>query len=236
MKKILFTLVSPLLLTACWGPNEEDFKSVVPSTPPSEAMSSQEVAELPLPEAVNYDVPFFSQAPDGNWNDPYEETCEEASIALAYHYLSGNTTLTKEQFNSELLEMVTWQNENFGDYEDTNVQQTALLLKNYYSYDDIKIVNNPTLKQLKRELAKGHLIIAPLAGRMLKNPFYTGEGPDYHMLVIKGYDSQNFITNDVGTKRGQNFIYSYDTIMQALHDWPDSGEVMDGEKRVLIMM
>ena len=39
------------------------------------------------------------------------------------------------------------------------------------------------------------------------------------MLVIKGYLDNSFITNDPGTKRGENFIYSIDNLLLSLADW-----------------
>jgi len=62
----------------------------------------------------------------------------------------------------------------------------------------------------------------PLAGRELNNPYFRAPGPIYHMLVIKGYDSDEFIVNEVGTKRGDSFKYKYDVLINAIHDWnPD---------------
>ena len=87
---------------------------------------------------------------------------------------------------------------------------------------------------MKEELSKGHIIIAPFAGRQLGNPFYSNEGPLYHMMVIKGYDEKHFITNDVGTKRGQIFIYPYKTIMPAMHEWNDT-DMNLGAKKVIVM-
>lgn len=38
------------------------------------------------------------------------------------------------------------------------------------------------------------------------------------MMVIRGYDETYFYTNDVGTRRGENFRYTHETIMDAMHD------------------
>jgi hypothetical protein len=54
------------------------------------------------------------------------------------------------------------------------------------------------------------------------------------MMVIRGYDEKHFITNDVGTKRGQNFIYPYNVIMSAMHEWHD-GDMNLGAKKVIVM-
>ena len=77
MKKLLFILISPLFVTGCFGPNEEDFKSTVVPIEKVQAMTAKEAAEEPLFAEVNYDVPFYPQAPDGDWGEPWKETCEE---------------------------------------------------------------------------------------------------------------------------------------------------------------
>ncbi|MBI4122698.1 MAG: hypothetical protein HY462_01740, partial [Parcubacteria group bacterium] len=37
---------------------------------------------------------------------------------------------------------------------------------------------------------------------------------------IRGYTPTQFITNDPGTKRGEEFVYPYNTLINAIHDWP----------------
>jgi len=184
-------------------------------------------------EKINLSMPFYAQAPDGDWSLPWQEACEEASVTLAYYGATGKS-LTRDQFRAELLKIIDWENLHFGDYKHTNVAQTAQILKGYYGYKDFAILNDPTVADLKVELAQGHLIIAPFAGRELGNPFYSGIGPLYHMMVLKGYDGTHFITNDVGTRRGENFIYPYATIISALHEWND-GDIDSGAKKVIVM-
>ena len=219
--------MSFFLLTAC-SPNENDFKSRIPVVEPV----GIQVGELP--EEINLDVPFFSQAPDGDWGMPWQEACEEASITLAYYYASDKD-LTKEQFKKEIYKLVDWQNENYGDYEHTTILQTLKMLESNYELriTNYELIEEPTIDDLKKELAQGNMIVAPFAGRLLNNPFYSGEGPLYHMMVLRGYDEKNFITNDVGTRRGENFIYSYQIIMNAMHDWHDENIDL-GAKRVIV--
>ena len=97
-----------------------------------------------------------------------------------------------------------------------------------------KLLDDPSVEDLKQELSQGHPIVAPFAGRQLGNPFYSGEGPLYHMMVIKGYDEEHFITNDVGTKRGESFIYPYQTIISAMHEWHDE-DINLGAKKVIVL-
>lgn len=225
----VFTFATPLiflLLSAC-SPNEADFKSAVPvKQSPTEAV-------LSLPDAINLEIPFFPQAPDGDWSLPWQETCEEASVILAY-YAATHKSLTKDEFRQEILNLVEWENKTFGDYKHTNIAQTAQILKEYYAFSEFEIVENPAVDQLKNHLAQGHLIIAPFAGRELPNPFYRQPGPLYHMMVLRGYDDKNFIVNDVGTKRGENFIYPYQTLLSAMHEWHDE-DIQLGAKKVIIL-
>ncbi len=56
------------------------------------------------------------------------------------------------------------------------------------------------------------------------------------MLVIKGYTADGkFITNDPGTRRGADFLYSAATLLNANHDWRADGKVDRGRKVVLIV-
>jgi len=227
MKKFVLILIS-LVLIGC-TPNEADFKSNVPVvTPIGSPIGSPMDPQL----EINWNVPFFPQAPDADWSMPWQEACEEAASILAYYYASDKK-LIKEQFKKDVKGLVEWQNKNFGDYKHTNIAQTSEMIKGYFGYSDFKIIDNPTVDQMKKYFSDGQIIIAPFAGRQLKNPFYSGRGPLYHMMVIKGYDEKNFITNDVGTKRGHNFIYPYQTIMSAMHEWDDE-DINNGKKRIIV--
>jgi len=231
MKKVLI-LIAFLLLTSC-TPDESKFKSDVPTSRPSFEDRVAENEPTVLPESINLDVPFYPQAPDADWGMPWQEACEEASLTLAYYYFSDEA-LSKEQFKKDVEGLVDWQNEHFGDYEHSTVDQTAEMLEGYFGFTNYRILESPSIGDMKAELAKGNIIVAPFAGRMLGNPFYSGEGPYYHMMVIKGYDSTNFITNDVGTKRGLNFIYSYQTIMNSLHDYHEA-DIKNAAQKVIVL-
>ena len=77
----------------------------------------------------------------------------------------------------------------------------------------IAVNNDPS------KIAISNPIIIPAAGRDLHNPFFSGAGPFYHMLVVIGYSDNGFITNDPGTKQGEQYWYSSDVLLNALHDW-----------------
>ncbi|MFH0821035.1 MAG: C39 family peptidase [Candidatus Peregrinibacteria bacterium] len=226
MKKILI-LSFCLILTAC-TPNEAAFKSRVPVSQPSVPVTADA-----LPESVNLSVPFYPQAPDADWSLPWQEACEEASVVLAYYGATGQS-ITRDEFREELLKIIDWEMKNLGHYEHTNAVETARILKDYYGYTNFEILENPSIDDLKDRLAQGRLIIAPFAGRELGNPFYSGIGPLYHMMVIRGYDDEHFITNDVGTKRGANFVYPYKRLLNAMHEWHDE-DIDLGAKNVIVL-
>lgn len=203
----------------------------------AEVQSTEQIATIGLPNEVNLDIPFFAQAPDGDWSLPWKEACEEASLALAAAYLTDER-LSKSEFKQQILDMTGIEENQFGTYIDTNMEQTAQLFEQYYGIGTTKIIDNPTIEQIQSELASGHPIIAPFAGKKLGNSYFTNGGPRYHVLVVRGYDEKYFYTNDVGTKRGENFPYDHDTFMYALHDLvPDgTGDIETGAKRILVLM
>lgn len=186
-----------------------------------------------LPTGVNLDIPFFPQAPDADRSLPRKEACEEASIVLAAHYFADKE-MTKEEFKADVLALVELQKDLFGDYVDTSVEETAQLFEAFFGNASTKIIENLTIEDIKSELAQGHPIVAPFAWRKLQNSHFMNGWPRYHMLVIKGYDEQYFYTNDVGTRVGKDFPYTYDVIMDALHDLTD-GDITTGEKRILVL-
>ncbi len=191
-----------------------------------------------IPSEINLKVPFFAQAPDWDWSLPWKEACEEASLALAFHFVNWDN-LTKQEFKNDLTEMFDLQEEIFWKYIDTSIAETAELLESYYDYDNYEIIEEPTVDDLKRELTNWNPIIAPFAWKKLWNSYYTNGWPRYHMLVIVWYNDEQwvFITNDVWTSRWLNFPYEYDVIMNSLHDLIEVWEwdILDWEKRVLVI-
>lgn len=185
-----------------------------------------------LPEELNIEMPFYTQAPHSNWDYPWQEACEEASVLLVANVYK-NLALDREEYNAELLRLVDWEIETFGAYEHTTVAQTAEMLKSQYGLESI-IHENPSFEDIQQILADGHLIIAPFAGKLLNNPNFLNGGPMYHMLVIKGYNStkMQIVTHDVGTRNGADYVYGWETIETALHDWHDA-EITLGTPRII---
>jgi len=178
----------------------------------------------PLPSTYDTDVLFASQAPFANWSLPYQEACEEASLIMAYKYFADQP-LDKNIMDNEIKELVDWQLDYFGYYTDTNLDEVAIIAKEYFDLN-VEITDDVSVENIKRQLFNGNLIIIPASGRDLGNPNFTAPGPLFHMLVIRGYDRNEFITNDPGTRKGLKFKYKYQTLIDAIHDLP----IIDGEK------
>jgi hypothetical protein len=223
-KKILLLMLG-LLLASC--------SQTAAPTGNVETGNQQPVTSEPLPYSVRLDVPFSPQAPFANWDQLHEEACEEMSLLLVRHFLEG-TGLTRERAETELQELVSWEGAH-GYALDVTIRQLGEIAKRHYGYH-FRVIENPTVEDLKRLLAEGHPVIVPAAGRDLGNPYFSGEGPWYHMLVLTGYSEFFFMTNDVGTKRGEGYEYRFPTLMNAIHDWPGKKEeIRTGQKRVLII-
>lgn len=182
--------------------------------------SSTPVASSQVPQELNLQMTFYPQAPLANWDLPWQEACEEASVLLiANEYQRHQWTV--EQFNQQILQMVDWENKTFGDYKHTTMAQTAKIL-NQYLHLQTKIYRDPDLATIKKVLAKGHFIVMPFAGKELANPYYKNGGPVYHVFVIKGFTADNhLIANDVGTKRGENDLYAWTLLQSAMHDYAE---------------
>lgn len=193
-----------------------------PSQEPPYALSSPMPAKPPVQsaESVYIKVPFTSQAPYGVWDILHEETCEEAAVLMARAWMY-DLPLTKENVEYELQRIVRWENLNFGTFENTSAAETALIAKHIYGMD-ARLIDRPTIDDVKRELRNNSIVVMGFAGRELQNPYFTPPGPSYHVIVIHGYDANGFFTNDPGTIRGENFYYSFENIERSAHDWNGS--------------
>ncbi len=172
---------------------------------------------------VLFDVPFISQAPFGNWSDPRKQDgCEEAAAIMAMAWIN-NEKLTAKTADEKIDEISAYEEKIYGNFHDTNAQDSAeRIFKGFFEYDNIEVKHNITKEDIKQELFKGNLVIVPTNGQLLNNPNYTPPGPTTHNLVIIGYDisTDEFITNDSGTRRGEKYRYDEDVLERALLDYP----------------
>ncbi|HEX8924019.1 MAG TPA: C39 family peptidase, partial [Patescibacteria group bacterium] len=106
-----------------------------------------------------------------------------------------------------------------------------------------KILKNPSITDINKELSQDIPVIIPANGKLLfkENRHFSNGGPYYHNLVILGFDDhrQQFIVHDVGTQFGAYFHYSYDLLIDSIHDLPANGDktqISDGSKQALILL
>lgn len=229
MKKLITIILSVTILTGC----------TTQTITFEEAQENQNNPEATteLPEKLILDVPFMSQAPHANWDDPYQEACEEASMIMVYNYLQGVSEITPDEADQQILDLVAHQ-DSVGLPYDISTAEMQEVIQNFYGMDSTIITEKSiNVESFRNTLNRGIPIIIPAQGQQLNNPNFSNGGPEYHMLVVIGYDHDKevFITNDPGTRKGKHFEYSYDTIMDAIHDWTgDKSTVYRGEKRALI--
>lgn len=177
-------------------------------------------------DLVNLAVPFTPEAPDGLMVKPWNNACEEATLAMLDEYYSGNKnpTIPKAAAKKTILKYINIENKIFGYNGNTNAQEMTKLVNGYSKYFEAQIVRNPTLEQIKNELDAGRPTIALVYGFELNNPriIFSRGGSYYHTFVIKGFDdnTKEFIVNDNGDfKKGLDLRYKYDTILGALRDY-----------------
>lgn len=169
-----------------------------------------------IPKVFSLNINFAQQAPFGNWDAVHEETCEEAVMIMVDKYYSKqplNETIMEE----ELQKLLKWEEEH-GYQLDLSAQETVDVLKNYFGRT-AHLSADVTVDQIKYEVSQGRPVIIPAAGKELGNPNFKWPGPIYHMLVVKGYNSTEFITNDPGTRKGNGWVYTYDKLIGSIHDW-----------------
>lgn len=253
MKKRFVYLIIILILVLAAGVvlNRYFFKSeqnnqIILSASPSNILLSPSIklTDTPEPSPVSTPIPseflienfpFQSQAPFANWDDLHNEACEEASVILVKWWLSDKSTISAEAMDEEILKLVEWQEKNFGGHHDLAVEKTLQMAESNYglsgkTYDDVDI------SKIKSHVIQNHPVIFPAAGRLLGNPNFRQPGPIYHMSVIIGYKDNDFIVQDVGTRRGDHYKYNQQVLFNAIHDWSGSPEnIESGGKTMLIL-
>ncbi|TSC87927.1 MAG: Uncharacterized protein G01um101416_242 [Microgenomates group bacterium Gr01-1014_16] len=195
---------------------------------------------------VLLDVPFTSQAPFGEWGDPrHQDGCEEASALMLKCSMFNDQCLIKDGIidknyaKREIEGIWEWEEENYGSGVDTSAEDTAeRIIKNYFKFDGYMVTLLHGYEEIRDELAKGRIVIVPVDGRGL-NPNYTAPGPERHMILIRGYNDETgeFITNDPGTRKGEKYRYKYETLFNAIRDYPTGDhEPITERKKVMIAL
>jgi hypothetical protein len=211
--------------------NNERLKNNEQRTTSNEQIEQKALAEIP--KSINLKVPFTSQAPEKNWDQPWQDACEEAAVLMLDAYYK-KYNLSPLFAKDEILKSVKWQEEQ-GWGTSIEIEKIKQLAEEFQiSNFRFRIAVNPTIEDIKSFVASGNPVLVVADGHALPNPFFSGDGPDYHALIIRGYTEDSFITNDPGTYRGENFVYKYESLMGAIHDW-NNGDVENGKRVVLVL-
>lgn len=220
------------------APNETA-QPMPPTNAPTENPAVTEEAPVPeapkkIPFSFNLKVPFVPQAPLKIWDEIHEDTCEEASFIMLKAYVDDESLTDVNEMDRRLLAAVEWQNETYGDFKSSSAARTAEIMREHLGMKNVRVLPVTDILDVKRQIAAGHPVILPAAGKLLFNPNFKNGGPLYHMLVAKGYTTSTVITNDPGTRLGADYAYADEVLWNALHDW-NGGDVESGDKVMIVV-
>jgi hypothetical protein len=186
-----------------------------------------------LPSQKKIDVPFVSQAPVGDWSEPWKNACEETSIYMVSSFYQDDE-IKRDAAIQRIKEIFAVKNTEFAVSEDESLETIAALIQTLHLPWKAHLVRDPTQDALKAELAQNRPIIVPVFAPALWSANFKGGGPDYHVLVLIGYDDtkKEFIVNDPGTAEGRGLRFPYETFMKAIHDLNQQNYTA-GQKAVL---
>ncbi|KKU51561.1 MAG: hypothetical protein UX72_C0018G0007 [Parcubacteria group bacterium GW2011_GWA2_47_10] len=176
----------------------------------------------PLPLSFELPVPFTAQAPYGNWNEPWQNFCEEAVILMTARFHDGYTrqTIPPEEASRSLLSIMRYEQKHLGYNIDTGVDDIASTLKGAYNVP-MQVVSNATIEDIKNTVLRYRPVIVPVSGKLLQNPQFLRGGPVYHTVLVIGYDDRDetFITHEPGTRFGKRYRYDQKKLYNAIADW-----------------
>lgn len=188
-------------------------------------MTREDLAQINIGDIVRQTidaVPFYAQAPLGKWTDlRQQEGCEEASVLMAVDWARG-THQTPEETEESIITMSEIERVKYGSFIDTSAYDTyERLFIEQESFLDAEYLEGVDAVDVLYALSQGAIVLVPVNGTLLNNPYFQAGGPLRHMLVVSGYDhvTGEFITQEPGTARGQNYRYSFATFDLAMNDY-----------------
>jgi len=186
-------------------------------------------------DEINLAVPFTIQSPDQKWDEPYKEGCEEASILMVQAFLNDNN-ITVNSALKDIEDMIDWQMENYNGHFDLPVSMIVQMAEEFLNLS-AEIIYLESVEDIKEIIKTGYPLILPCAGRELKNSYFRQPGPLYHMLVVKGFTKDGLIiTNDPGTRKGENYVYSPNILWNAIADWDKENQNPDQNIKLGILL
>lgn len=188
--------------------------------------SSQGDGTVQEPESKT--LPFTVQAPLGTWAEPWSDYAEEASVWMVYKWATGEGIGSRYDIAEELRGMGTWENDTFGSSKLTSIPQTLQILTDYLGFANAYLTGDISEASLKDYLDAGNVLIIPVNGQVLANPYYGDPAPEHHTIVLYDYNEEGFIANDSGTRRGEATVYSVQKILDSLQD-------LEGEQVMIVV-
>lgn len=236
MKKYFWIIISSLIFAGCSPQINPKINNIVDTIAPQPT----KILDSGLPNRHLIHTAFIPQAPEKNWQEPWQDACEEAALlTVKYYYLNQSPSL--EVLLADYQQIFSFEQQNNWT-SDQNIDQMAQISRQLLNLTP-QIITQPTLEELKKYISQDIPVIVPANGKILfkENQHFKNGGPWYHNLVLLGYDDDRhqFIVHDVGTQFGSYFRYSYSLLMESIHDFPSSGKKEDintGGKTVLILL
>ncbi len=242
MKKVIFLFLALVVILAVglvinykYGHSNSNLvASPSPVLLSSLTPTPEKLTPSPLPNSYLISgFPFQTQAPLGNWDTLHEEACEEATLILLEYWQTG-ANLSAQIMEDQIQAMVAWEG-NHGYPQDLTSAQLVSVANDYYKMSNLTVSYDVSIENIKQEIAQNHPVIVPAAGQLLGNPYYTAPGPVYHMLLIIGFNQNNFIVQDVGTRHGDHYQFNATILYNAIHDWAgNKGNITSGRKAMII--
>lgn len=242
---LVIVIFSALYLFPVIFPSIKPFPLPSPAHPPTSSPPPADIVSInPTPTSFPskhlIKTTFIPQAPQKNWDQPWQDACEEAALlTVAFYY--QNQQPSQEEIASSILAMIDYETSQ-GFKKDVNIDQMALIATDYLHLKT-EIILQPDLNKIKSYLIRNIPVIIPANGKQLftENHYFTNGGPYYHNLIILGYDDkkEQFTVHDVGTRHGAYFKYSYNLLLDSIHDFPSSGhkeDISQGDKKALILL
>lgn len=219
------------------NPQSLNFQNIADQPAVNSGDKSSAIPQTASQQSLDLAVPFTAQAPFGVWDLIHNESCEEASALMAADYFSENksTAIPAADADKDIIDLNNWEVKNFGYSLDTTSQETAQMIQSVYGLKT-RLIENFTADDLKQALLAGNLVMISEDGRLLNNPHYKQPGPVHHMLLVRGYNSQGFLVNDPGTRYGNNYFYSFDTLKNAAADWDHPLNTVNQNKKIAIIV
>jgi hypothetical protein len=188
------------------------------------------------PFSVLLPIPFTSQAPNGNWDR--NEDCEETSITMVMAFLNGQTgnTISPADAQKSINLLKDWENANIGYNQDTGAEATTRMAEGAFGLK-VSQIRDFTEDDLKKALSENHPVLLPINAKLMNNPKYINGGPQYHMIVIRGYRlNGKFVVNDPGTVEGNGNEYTFETLKNAAADWNHPAQQMEPNSKIALVL